>query len=78
MVETEYETIVYKIDCAPHVKRRKLYKVKYPRSLPRWMVEKEKEDEKEDPKSSNDCKRVESDPAQPNSSLTLRTSWGGG
>ena len=72
-VETEYETIFFKVNGAPHIKRRKLYKVRYPRSLPRWMVEKEKEEEKEDPKSSNHGKIVESDPVQPKiANVTLK------
>ena len=46
-IETEYETIVYKVDGAPPGKRRKQYKARYPRSFPRWMVEKEKEEIKD-------------------------------
>ena len=72
-VETEYETIIYKVDGAPHIKRRKLYKVRYPRILPKWMVDVEKEEEKEEEKSSKDSKTVESDPAEPKiSNLSLK------
>ena len=38
-VETEYETIIYKVDTFPCVKKRKLYKVRYQRTEPEWLKE---------------------------------------
>ena len=45
-VETEYENLIYESDGMTMFKRRKLYKIRYTRTLPNWMKEKEEEEEK--------------------------------
>lgn len=45
-VETEYEHKTYEVDGFLFLKRRRLYKVRYKRNLPQWLIE-EKELEKQ-------------------------------
>ena len=41
-IDTEFENITYEEDGILILKRRKLYKVRYQRSLPKWLVEENK------------------------------------
>ena len=55
-IETEYETLVYKVNGMPHFKRQRLYKVRQKHSLPYWMIKLEKEEHSQKSKrSKNIC-----------------------
>ena len=50
-IETEYENITYEENGVLLFKRRKLYKVRYKRTLPKWL---QNDEEKQEKKKENE------------------------
>ena len=59
-VETEYENTTYEEDGFLFLRRRKIYKIRYERKLPKWLKEEEDQKKNEEAKQQRTDKKENS------------------